>query len=71
MAVTYHDCGGEWRPCTVVSESVAVPGELGYYGARRLQDAEPIGAMLEHVTCTCVTSRRMNSLYDGRCDVMH
>ena len=39
VTVTYRDAEGHWRPQTVVAESAILPGELAYYGARRLQDA--------------------------------
>ena len=47
VVVTYAEHAGLWRPQTVVTEAATRPGEWGYYAARRLTDAEPIGAMLD------------------------
>ena len=49
MRALFDELGFERGQVDVTWENlrVAVPGELGYYGARRLQDAEPIGAMLD------------------------
>ena len=43
--LTLYDAGGTWRPSILVTDSCAVPGELGVYAASSLHGGELVGAM--------------------------
>lgn len=47
IILTVVDCGGVWTPYTIAAESMAVPGGVGLYAARRFAGGELVGTMLD------------------------